>query len=189
MAEKDGKRSWVMVNRAPVLTLWAAVVAEVLGFEHDEALTLGRAVAGLKAYSKGVSLGLFQPTPKEVKKQRQKMRKEETVSVDLLHRAVPAKHTDEGVRALTGESPIHPESVQKYLESKFGDALEDVSKALLELAKSLPPSQLAGKAYTLYEKFRPEIPPGRKGWGASGKLDLDLIRVLTTRSGDIGATP
>ena len=30
MAEKDGKRSWVMVNRAPVLTLWAAVVAEVL---------------------------------------------------------------------------------------------------------------------------------------------------------------
>ena len=57
MAEKDGKRSWVMVNRAPVLTLWAAVVAEVLGLEHDEALTLGRAVAGLKAYSKGVSLG------------------------------------------------------------------------------------------------------------------------------------
>lgn len=57
MAEKDGKRSWVMVNRAPVLTLWAAVVAKVLGLEHDEALTLGRAVAGLKAYSKGVSLG------------------------------------------------------------------------------------------------------------------------------------
>lgn len=111
------------------------------------------------------------------------MRKEETVTIDLLHRAVPAKRTDEGLRALTGESPIHPESVQKYLESKFGDALEDVSKALLELAKSLPPScQLAGKAYTLYEKFRPEIPPGRKGWGASGKLDLDLIRVLTTRS-------
>ena len=62
MAEKDGRKSWVMVNRAPVLTLWAAAVAEVLGFEHDdEALTLGRAVAGLNAYSKGVSLGLFYP--------------------------------------------------------------------------------------------------------------------------------
>jgi len=67
MAEKDGGRSWVMVNREPVLTLWAAMVAEVLGFEHDEALTLGRAVAGMNAYSKGVSLGLFQRTPKEVK--------------------------------------------------------------------------------------------------------------------------
>jgi len=50
-----------MVKRAPVLTLWAAVVAKVLGFEHDEVLTLGRAVAGLNAYSKGVSLRLFQP--------------------------------------------------------------------------------------------------------------------------------
>ena len=38
------KRSWLKINRAPVLTLWAAVVAEQLGFEHVEALTLGRAV-------------------------------------------------------------------------------------------------------------------------------------------------
>jgi hypothetical protein len=98
MAEKDDERSGVMANRAPV-------VAEVLGFEHDEALTLGRAVAGLNASSKGVSLGLSQPTPKEVKEQRRRMRKEETVTVDLLHRAVPAKHTDEGLRALSVESP------------------------------------------------------------------------------------
>ena len=45
---------------------------------------------------------------------------------------------------------------------------------MLELAKSLPPSQLAERAYTLYEKFRPEISPGKKGWRTSGKLDLDL---------------
>ena len=100
------------------------------------------------------------------------MREEETVTIDMLHRAVPAKYTEEGLRALSGESPIRAESVQKYLESKFGDALEDVSNAMLELAKSLPPSDLAPKAYALYEKFRPEIPPGKKGWGASGKLGL-----------------
>jgi hypothetical protein len=141
MAEKDAKRSWVMVNRAPVLMLWAAVVAAVLGFEHDEALTLGRAVAGLNAYLKGVSLGLFQPTPREVKEQRRRIRKEETVTIDLLHRAVPAKHTDEGLRALSGESPIRPESVEKYLEGKFGDALEDISAAMLALASLCrPPS-------------------------------------------------
>jgi hypothetical protein len=56
MGEKGERKSSVMINRA-------AVIVEVLGFEHDEALTLGRAVAGLNAYSKGVSLGLFQPTP------------------------------------------------------------------------------------------------------------------------------
>ena len=85
-------------------------------------------MSGLNAYSKGVSLGLFQPTPTKVKEQRWKMRKEETVTFDLLHRAVPAKYTDEGLRALSGDSPIRPESVLKYRESKFGDALEDVSE-------------------------------------------------------------
>lgn len=108
------------------------------------------------------------------------MRKEETVTIDLLKRAVPAKHTDEGLWALSGETPIRPESVQKYLEIKFGDALGDVSSAMLNLAKSLPPSQLAENAYSLYEKFRPEIPPGKKGWGASGKLDLDFIRKMAS---------
>ena len=63
MVEKRGRRSWVMINRAPVLTLWAAVVAEMLGFDYNEALTLGRAVAGLNAYSKGVALGSFNQRP------------------------------------------------------------------------------------------------------------------------------
>ena len=70
MADKGGKTGWVMVNRAPVLTLWTTVVAEVLGFDHDKALTLGRAVAGLDAYSKALALGLFQPTSKAIKEQR-----------------------------------------------------------------------------------------------------------------------
>lgn len=51
----------VPVNRAPVLTLWAAVVAERLGFSREAALTLGRAVAGLNAQSKGLRLGIFAP--------------------------------------------------------------------------------------------------------------------------------
>ena len=49
----------ISINRAPVLTLWAAVVAQRLGFDEDEALTLGKAVAGLNAYSKGRRLGSF----------------------------------------------------------------------------------------------------------------------------------
>ena len=84
----------------PRPSLRAAEVTESPGFEHDEALILGRAVAGRNAYSKEVSLGLFQPTPKEVKGQRRKMGKEETVTVDLLCRVGPAKHTDERLRAL-----------------------------------------------------------------------------------------
>jgi hypothetical protein len=178
MAEKTEKPSWVMINRAPVLTLWAAVVAETLGFEYDEALTLGRAVAGLNAYSKGVALGLFQPTPKAVREQRKTLRRDEVVTVDLLHRAVPARHTDEGLRALSKDRPISSESVKRYLEGKFGDALDEAYEAMKQLAKSLTPSELAERAYGLYERFRPEIPSGKRGWGASGKLDLDGIRKM-----------
>jgi hypothetical protein len=53
----------VTINRAPVLSLWAAVVAERLGFDRDEALTLGKSVAGLTAQSKGQRLGIFTPSP------------------------------------------------------------------------------------------------------------------------------
>ena len=51
----------ISINRAPVLTLWAAVVAERLGFHREEALTLGKALAGLNAQSKGRRLGIFKP--------------------------------------------------------------------------------------------------------------------------------
>ena len=61
----------ILINRASVLTLWAAVVAECLGFNHDEALSLGRALAGLNAQSKGRRLGIFKPTPQEIKKVRE----------------------------------------------------------------------------------------------------------------------
>ena len=52
----------VRVNRAPVLTLWAAVVAERLGHDRATALTLGKALAGLSAVAKGTRLGLHAET-------------------------------------------------------------------------------------------------------------------------------
>ena len=172
-------RHRITVNRAPVLTLWAAVVAQRLGFKWDEALTLGRAVAGLNAYSKGVSIGIFKPTPKEVREQRKKLRSKEMIEIDVLHRAVPALHTKDGLRALSKGEPLEPATVERYLQSKFGDALKDVREAMVQLAKSVPPSELDRIGYHLYERFRPRVPSGKKGWGAAGTLRLDTIRSLT----------
>ena len=45
------------INRAPVLTMWAAVIAERLGHPADTALTLGRAVAGSAARVKARNIG------------------------------------------------------------------------------------------------------------------------------------
>ena len=172
-AASDGA---IMVNRAPVLTLWAAIVAERLGFDHDEALTLGRAVAGMNAYRKGVSLGLFTPAPEEVRRERERHAHGATLHVDLLNRAVPVLRTPDGWRAVSKDKPTPPEGVQRYLASKFGDALVDVEAAMRVLAASLTADELAARAYALYERFRPDIPEGVKGWGAAGALDLERIR-------------
>jgi hypothetical protein len=131
----------VRINRAPVLTLWAAVVAERLGFRWDEALTLGRALGGPNAYSNGLSLGLFEPAPEAVREQR---RSEEgkRMDVGLMHRAVPVTATAEGLRALSNNRAIAPASVERYLAAKFGDALDPVVTVMRSMAKSMPPRVL-----------------------------------------------
>ena len=170
----------VTINRAPVLTLWAAVVAERLGFERDEALTLGKAVAGLTAQSKGQRLGIFTPSPEAVRRQRaEKAKKAGVFSVALLGRAVSVLHTDEGLRAAgKDEMPVEPASVEKYLKSKFGEGLPAVRRVMEELAKSRAPEALAEEAFSLYERFRPGVPAGESGWGAKGTLSLSKIAAL-----------
>ena len=47
------------------------------------------------------------------------------------------------------------------------------------LARRYAPADLARAAYPLYEQFRPAVPAGKRGWGAKGVLDLDLIESPT----------
>jgi hypothetical protein len=172
----------IAINRAPVLTLWAAMVAKRLGFKWDEALTLGRAVAGLNAYSKGVSLGLFEPTQDAVREAREKARKG-AIKINLLHRALPAVRTSEGIRALDKEKPGNPDSVERYLQGKFKDEYDDAKAAMAALARSRRPKKLAAEAYKLYEEFRPSVPAGASGWGAAGTLDLARIKKMARAKG------
>jgi hypothetical protein len=171
-------RDIVLVNRAPVLTLWAAVVAERLGFDHRAALSLGRALAGLNAQSKGRSLGIFKPAEQPEGLPPRGTGLGEEFRVEILGRAVPAKTTGEGVRAVVKDKPIGAEGVERYLEQKFGPTLPTVEKALKALAESFEPAELATVAYSLYERFRPDIPAGVRGWGAKGELDLKRIESL-----------
>jgi len=60
----------IKINRAPVLTPWAVVVAERLGYKKDEAITLGKAVARLKAQSKNSNWGFMKKKIEERDKRR-----------------------------------------------------------------------------------------------------------------------
>jgi hypothetical protein len=50
-----------------------------------------------------------------------------------------------------------------------------------KLAEAYKPQELAHDAYPLYERFRPDIPAGKKGWGAKGDLGLGLIGGLSSK--------
>jgi len=174
-------RHTLQINRAPVFTLWAAIVAERLGHERGEALSLGKAVAGLNAQAKGQRLGIYEPAKPATKAHPEPAGKRPTGQVvALMGRHVPVTKTPQGIRATSKDKPIDAAAVEKYLEQKFGDALGDVTVVLTALAKSRKPADLEHGAYPLYERFRPAIPEGTKGWGAKGALDLDLIRNLAS---------
>jgi hypothetical protein len=91
----------ISINRAPVLTLWAA--AQRLGFNED--VTLGKAVAGLSAQAKGRRLGIFEPHEVMPTKAREKERGEE-FWIEICRRPVPATNTDDGIRAVPRRSSL-----------------------------------------------------------------------------------
>ena len=172
------QRKIVLVNRAPVLTLWASVVAERLGFEREAALSLGKALAGLNAQAKGRSLGIYKPAARIEGVPPKKVRLGEEFRVELLGRPVPAKTTEHGVRAVVKDRTIEAEGVERYLEEKFGPMRRPVEEAMNALAAAFDPAELRVKAFSLYEAFRPGIPAGVRGWGAKGELDVSLILAL-----------
>ncbi len=168
----------IKINRAPVMTLWAMVVAERLGYAHDEALTLGRAVTGLNAYSKAKAIGLVSAAEKVPAEKKKVPPAKHPDSVSLLGRQVPVVQTKGGLRALAKELPIEPASVERYLAAKFKESLPLFVAVMRKLAASRTPRDLAADAYGLYEMFRPKIPAGEAGWGKAGVLSAATIEAL-----------
>jgi hypothetical protein len=168
----------IRVNRAPVLTLWAAVVAERLGHPPDAALTLGRAVAGASAQAKARRLGLAEERSDEDRPPREDHGKAPPArAVRLLGREIPVAGAKGGALvALDKGRPASPAGVRAYLTRAFGDRLDEVRRAMEQLAASLPPDDLDRVGFRLYERVRPEVPEGVVGWGAKAVLDIARIR-------------
>jgi hypothetical protein len=171
--------SEILVNRAPFLTLWASVVAGRLGYDADEALTLGRAVAGQTAASRGKRLGILEERSAEDRRELETRREvlgAETIR--FMARTIPCLRTPQGLRALAETAPIDPNSVRRYLESKLKDALPLVEQRLAVLALAYPPEELDAHAMDLYMRMRPAVAEGRAGWGQRGRLDTEVIGQL-----------
>ena len=168
----------IRVNRAPVLTLWAAVVAGRLGHPEETALTLGAAVAGTAARAKARRLGIAEDRPEEDSQRRHgDDAGGERRAVRLLGREIPVSRSEGGVlMASHGERPQSSAAVRNYLARAFGERLGELRAAMEALAASLPPDELDRVGFRLYERFRPEVPEGVEGWGAKALLNIGRIR-------------
>ena len=154
------------------------MVAARKGFDWPAALSLGKALAGLTAQSKGRRLGIYGPPKEGEGRQLKKVGLGEEFWVEVCGRSIPAKKTKDGVRAVAGADPIEPAPVEAYLRSKFGEHLSAVREAMEKVAASYTSVGLTDQAFSLYEVFRPKIPSGKRGWGHKGELDIDLIHSL-----------
>ncbi len=170
----------IEISRASVLTLWAGVVAQRIGFTRDEVLTIGKADAGQTAHSKGSRLGIYEPTAKAIKEARAAKREAVGVAyLSFMGRELSMLNTDDGLRAMNADKSIKLESVEKYFQTQFGESLDEVTDAMQSLAKSRSPKQPVSDAFKMYMQFRPEVAAGKKGWGASGILSVSLIREIS----------
>jgi hypothetical protein len=177
--DSDTVRS-VMINRAPVLTLWVAVVAQRMGYSWNSGLTFGRLVAGWFAKAKGTSLGLMQSSEK-TKEQREK-EKGQYYEVNVFGRKLPVRDVSGEPMGISKGKPIKPATIQTYIENAFGEKLVYVKEAMEMLAASYSDTnELNSAAYDLYTEFRPPVASGAGGWGKKAKLDLDAIRAMAAR--------
>jgi hypothetical protein len=164
----------IHVNRAPVLTLWASVVAERLGHPPETALTLGRFVAGSSARAKARRLGITdEKQDAEERHTRAAELKPRRQMIRLLGRDIPALAADDGtLRAEDDGKPASAKGVQSYVAQAFGDRLGEVRAAMEAPAASVPPEELNRVGFRLYERFRPDVQEGARG-GAKGELRVE----------------
>lgn len=167
----------IIINRAPVLQLWSASVAQFLHPElgWDTCLSIGAAVSSLCAISKGRAIGMIEP--KDADGDHKSKKQPEGEKVEVMGFGLYLK---DGNAVLSGKPKIVKEET---LRNKFGS--EEYYASLNAFRKALSTwkgreEELGKEAFHMYEQFRPNVSKGQKGWGRKGDLDLtevgDVIR-------------
>jgi hypothetical protein len=100
----DTTRS-IRINRAPVLALWAAVVAQRLGHGRDAALTLGQALADLNAHSRASDSASTRDTGRRLRRCTRRAPAKKGVTEVDCSAWIPAVETPDGLtRAQQGST-------------------------------------------------------------------------------------
>jgi hypothetical protein len=170
----------ILINRAPVLHLWAASVMLLTHPElsWESCLSAGAAVSVICAVAKGRSIGVVGEKDSEGK--RGKKKGEEGKEFDLMHFKLRLK---DGLVVMGGKGKDGGEDA---LKRKFGEAgyvkVKGVFEEVLKSWKGQE-EELNKRAFHMYEDFRPDVKRGQKGWGRKGELRLGTVRSVVASKG------
>ncbi|KAG9047482.1 hypothetical protein FS837_002128 [Tulasnella sp. UAMH 9824] len=182
-------------NRAPVMTAWATVVAERMGFKREEALSIASVYTEMNAASKGVSIGIYAPS-----KNDEYASGSTQPFVELMGRK-PVLERDNGQwRGIIKGSPVDPASSDTksksllvrylihyqpfgYIQRCFRQTTPAVMGAMRLLAHAYSAKELNEIGYSLYCDFRPES----TGWGKKAEMKMETILALRKRNNNGGS--
>lgn len=187
----------VVVNRAPVLTAWAMVVLEKMGFERDEALSLAQCYVSHTSTARGRAIGVL---PKQARAENL------PVGVgtnqphsELMGIKLPVMQIQDGeedgeeetkrYRGISEGQMILPDRAWEYLQRSFMSNLPFVVGAMTLLADAIvedgpgdpDPERLNRVAWRMYVDFRPDT--GGE-WGKRATLSISKILSLRPHAED-----
>lgn len=169
----------IIINRAPVLELWGACVAHFLhpDFSWGLCLSVGSSISTITAISKGRSIGTIAPpddSKNESSKDETKKKGDDLPTVKVMGFPMMIQGDSvivKGKPKTTREVSL----VRKYgSDESYGKAKDAMVEALQDWRGK--EDELDGKAFHMYEQFRPDVAKGQKGWGRKGELHLPKIR-------------
>lgn len=171
----------ILINRAPVLDLWASCVTHFLysDLEWKTCLSAGSAISALCAVAKGRSIGTI-AEKSEGTDDGSKNKKEGAGAEEIMVMGFNLQLRD-GMVVVGGDTKKDNE---EPLKKKFGqDEYEKVKHVFEEVLSNWKDDKegLEKSAFGFYEKFRPNVAAGQKGWGRKGELDMDKIRKVAAR--------
>lgn len=172
----------IFINRAPVLDLWASCVTRFMypDLEWKTCLSAGSAISALCAVAKGKAIGTVGDRS-EASKDDSKQKKEgdDTENISVMSFNLQVR---DGLVLVGGNRKKDNEEAQR---KKFGadeyERLKGVFKEVLSTWKD-DREGLHKIAFGFYEKFRPNVAAGQKGWGRKGELSLSKIREVARKS-------
>ncbi|KAJ7276479.1 hypothetical protein B0H12DRAFT_24606 [Mycena haematopus] len=174
------KTKSTVVNRAPLMTAWSTLVAERLGFQREEALSIASVYTEMNAVSKGISMGIYKPGT-QYKRSTEASKGGSQPYVELMGRRPLFKTQNSQWRALSNGTVVQPSTAFSYICRALRKTTPHIIGALRLLVESFTPEEINARGWALYADFRPEV----KGWGERAEVKCETILGLRKSTGSV----